>query len=872
VTIGDRWRQPACAQLFFDDSDWLNYPTPPVYNWYEDDRCVARTYGPDHSLTGTMVEYDELGRMYKCTAFGGCVDYYEVGTERRLFRVHCSDIVNSLGEGAWLAGVTFHMAATEDYNRKTVIRSMTFPPTHDNYGEVHRLDVDSPQNCVPDLFDMKGYETLPLRELTIAIEFESWHPEHGRKERRGAPNRPGKLVRTTHDAPHRDAGLTVNYNQHEKVKSMLFATGVYRDPAMWGQCRHFDTDGHWHTTSYPCRTDPKHGHLDRILQGRKYLTEYVKSHPKHGVLRCYDTETGEHIRTEYAEAHPSHGEVRWVENRKHVRSTWRAPHPAHGRVAFMNEHQELDRYEFLPSHPRCGQIVYYTFSGEGGADRFVRQRVERTEYDDKHPQHGVVRWQTAEGNVYKISYKAPHRCVGMVLHYDGVDRITRITHEAGHQRHGEVLVWDGCGPTHMEYEDFHPLHGQTHEISTKDRREMRRFWDCNRSFDKNLVFGKRNTAGRMDAGTKSIGKMNGDAERLREEIIREAYSSESCYKRAFSMIAMEMSPSNLATPLLRLLRNAIVDAPELSFPRVTASSQLLGHELTADDGLGRAIRECWLLEPVVVDDTEPVDAVISPKITESHPNWERAQEELRLFKDIRTALKKDVEKNWERLEQSQQRKEELSRKKIAAETDALILASETKQLQRQADAEHKAKRQAEAKAEKERMEARRAEIAQQKREQELSEKNAKATANAASRVDRAEAKLKEVLDKIKVSEFNTAAGKARTAGNSKGKHKAQTPAALARSPEEQRQHTKFVDPKERKAREAVAEAKKLLAAAERAEREYKEKMARDTAERIRREARAVEEEHRPPAAAAVGAVLAEATARATPLGQAVARM
>jgi len=611
------------------------------------------------------------------------------------------------------------------------------------------------------------------------------------------------------------------------------------------------------------------GRTDHYTRGRRYLTQYAKEHRKHGCQRVFDTETGEHVRTEYEDSHPNHGEVRWFEKGRHVRSTWQN-HPNADRVAYMNQNQVLERYEFH-SGTREGHIVYFT-GGDNwrlsvSGDSRSRARVERTEFKEHHRMHGVVLWQTALGRVHLISYSKTHVCTGILLHYDATQLLSHLTFAPGDERCGQKLVWvwksGGVSLSHVEYCAGHPLHGQTNPIAHKDRQHFGRLIRC-KTIEKDAAC--------IDTSSVAGAACTGPSSFFARSMIQEACESENAFKRAFGFTAAEMIPSFTATDVLRLLHRGVVCAPELEFPRATACSQLLNPELTTDDGLGIGIRRCWLLVPVLVGPTEPIDAAIASHLHNQHPDYARAREELYLFRGIRNALKEGIERDYERKEQSRQRQEALAAANSAREMQRHELFRERKLMQLRADAEHNAKRQAEARAESERMEARRAEIAQREREQELAENDAKATANAAARVARAEEKLKQMLDQMKASEFNTAAGKARTAAGHKGKHKAQTPAVLTRSAEQQREHVRRVDPKERKALEAVAEAKKLLAAAEKVQREHAEKAAHDKAERLRREARAVEAEHRPPAAAAVGAVLAEATARATPLGKAVAGM
>lgn len=683
---------------------------------------------------------------------------------------------------------------------------VTYQPWHEHFNRVVH-------QCDGLVYQTAEYFASEIENNAHYVK-TTWPTGHKRSQEIDWSNADGNTVMMEYSPDHPQHGSQCYLNDDGAVYKVAFVHPHTRK----GETRHLGPDGGWMRVEFG-EAHPKHGERSYNDGGGMEHLEFAEWHTRHGEVCFYEDSGQVHTETRYRKGHPKHGEVNTFTNDTMVTS-YEEWHRHHGCIKTFEGLLEDD------SRVLTSVVYRETFKGaEAGEIHHIFddlwQSVTTAKYLRGHPFYGQIRSATATG----------------VARADAAERPETVEFEVDHACYGEIVSIEhsqkGAAldkPTMVTYAPEHKDYGKVNVLNADESARYR-----------SLIFSKR-----AEVKTKT-NTPSGHVKPEQPELSVEELDALAMNKNVWLRYQYyeNLSARMHVSLVVHGMKRGFVDAFVLAY---TLQTEDLWDELGID-----------------VDDGQ------RPTLAYPRPvECKRRQVEYIANALLFNQLLARLAEHEEAKARKSAAKLALKNKALAAQAEAAARDAETKLLREKHDREYEAKRKAEAEEEKARMEARRAEIAKQEREDQVADKNAKATQNAISRVDRAQAKLDEVIEKMKASKLNTAAGKARTAG--KGKQKAQTPATQTRSLEEQRQHDVWVDPKEKKAKQDLFNAKQVLDAARKVESEHKERMKRNKDALIWREKRAVEAEYRPPAAAAVGAVLAEATARATPLGQAVAKL
>tara|TARA_B100001173_G_scaffold231157_1_gene200966 strand:- start:2482 stop:5181 length:2700 start_codon:yes stop_codon:yes gene_type:complete len=731
-------------------------------------------------------------------------------------------------------------------------------------------------------------------KMFSGISYQEFHPEFGQFHTLSDTGS-GSIVKTVVRAPHPDEGVTHHYNEEGVLVTTTWGmteSGLHENA---GQTLHYEPDGTWLKTTFD-PTHAQHGQIYWYLPGhtKAYIerTTYEVGHEKHGTIRFYctdaqtdvSTETGarsrccKHIRTEFEVGHRCYGEVRHIKDGMLSHTTYIKDHPKWLSISFFENGVEV-RVVFLRDHKNYGE-VHHMRDG----------RVTHFTYLEDDPRSGII-WHLALPNavpaVQYITFDKGHKWHGQVRKYvgggcpwilgpSGPRYPVEVKWEEWHLDHGKVLHLKGNTVSHYTFDRGSDCSGKVYTFETPNEKltELLRLGlACQNDL--------KNQLSETDQDRRDV-KMDRRAADSRaahfESLNDERLSSNAAWRRFMNACWGELSEEQFARKVLGHTADGMSRGFEFAFAfagehvlaravlpeanPVLPQEKIMGFAQFVTD-VGRRIRTRMSAE---LD--ERLHPTVATGLPESSPLHYVSTVEATVFNIVVKLWKARVADVKEKARIASLRSAQRSAKLNEEAERQNQVKMELIRKQEEHDRLLREKNEREAADERKRMEERRAARKQAEKDEEARKKQENAQANAKSRLERAELQLQRLLKQIETTNTNTAAGKARTAG--KGRHKAQTPAAQTRSLEEQRQHDQWVDPKEKKAREDLFNARQAYLAAEAETRKLHERQAEAKAQRLRQEQRAVEAAHRPPAApATVGEALAEGVARASLLGQAV---
>ena len=532
---------------------------------------------------------------------------------------------------------------------------------------------------------------------------------------------------------------------------------------------------------------------------------------------------------------------------------------------------------YLRGHPKWGEMHHVS-----------KSYVTHITYDVGHEHCGVVWIQPKPDDIFEgppvqhVIFEKHHGCHGQLRVYigegspfergrDDEPRLVQIGWQEGFEDHGKVLNFTDGMPTHYTFEKHDSRHGTivTFDTFSEQMDEMLRVGLGPKKF--------------MDASSKEtmrdVATAAEDLNTQLNRVVDDRTKSQESWLRCMQAYMSHLSEEQMARKVLATVVEGMQCGFSLAY--TFAGEHVLQRKLApVSDYDAEDVDSAWQWSPPTtfgsricacmnakLDDT--MHPSVAAPLPAHSPDHVTSIVEARLFNEIVeqwTAQAMELQAKHrranQRLEQMSIKLNDAAKKQHETKLELLRREKERDELLRE-------KNEKEAAKERQRMEERRAAREQAEKDEQARRKQENAEANARSRLKRAEERLEKLVKQIETTKLNTEAGKARTMGN-KGKRRAHTPAALARSAEEQRQHDEWVDPKEKKAREDLFNAKQAVLAAEAETRKLKDRQEAAKAERLRCEQHVVEAAHRPPATSiTVGEALAEGVARASLLGRAV---